>query len=158
LNVEGRATALDGFLIEARDLPFDWAETNCALWVADWIEYCSGIDPAASLRGRAHNTDEWKALLDAEGGFIPIIGHIMDCYGFERTQSPACGDVAIVTVPIAMCDRMPVVGTVAAICLAPASRSLWPGFVVRSLRGLHFERFSFVTAWRMIWRREMTTH
>ncbi len=145
-------SGLDDFLSASRARRWSWGETNCALWVADWVLLVTGTDPAASLRGRAHSADEWKVLLDHEGGFVQIIGYIMDTLGFERTQSPQPGDVAIVTVPIALSDRMPVVGTVAAICVAPASRSLWPTFVVRSIRGLHFERFSFVTAWRIVAR------
>ena len=149
---------LDEFLGYQRARRWSWAESNCALWVADWIVNVSGIDPAKGMRGRAETPEQWRALLEAEGGFMPIIGHAMDCCGFERTQSPHRGDVAIVSVPIALSNRMPVVGTVAAICMAPARFSEWPMFVVRSVRGLHFERFAMVTAWRMIYRADATVH
>ena len=154
----GRLDGLDDFLVRERGRRWSWSHTNCALWVADWIRDVSGIDPAAGMRGRADSPESWKALLAAEGGFVPIIGHAMDCCGFERTQSPDRGDVAIVSVPIAMCDRMPVVGTVAAICAAHGFRSAWPLFVTRSINGLHYERFAMVTAWRMVYRAEMTLH
>ena len=149
---------LQQFLFEQRERRFNWATTNCALWVSDWIRTASGIDPAVGMRGRAASAEQWKALLDDEGGFIPIIGHAMDACGFERTQSPARGDPMIVSVPISLCDRMPVVGVVAAICLAGADRHGWPMSVTRSVHGLHYERFSFVTAWRLIWRDSVTVH
>ena len=122
---------LDNFLARERGRRWSWAHANCALWVADWIVELSGIDPAVGMRGRADTPEAWKALLDREGGFVPIIGYAMDTCGFERTQSPTRGDVAIVSVPISQGDRMPVVGTVAAICMAPGLRIAWPLFVAR---------------------------
>lgn len=149
---------LDGFLSRERGRSWSWADTNCALWVADWILDATGADPARAMRGHAADADGWKAVLERAGGFVPVIGHAMDCSGFERTQSPQRGDVAIVSVPIAKRDRMPVVGTVAAICLAPGSGTAWPLFVLRSIVGLHYERFALVAAWRIGRRALETVH
>jgi hypothetical protein len=143
--------ALQTFLQTEGRRRWSWRDTNCGLWVADWIAQAGGRDPATTLRGRAETPEQWKALLNDEGGFVPVVGAVMDDAGYERTQSPRRGDVAIVSVPVSLAsDRMPVVGTVAGICVASASgQDLWPVSVVRSLRGLRYQRFAVVTAWRV---------
>jgi hypothetical protein len=140
--------ALDLFLADARQRHWDWASVNCALWVADWVECATGIDPAHDWRGRGNDADDWKAALDDAGGFMPIIGEAMDA-GFDRTQSPQRGDVGIISVPVSRCDRMPVVGVVAGICAAPSMMNERPVFVARSIRALCFDRFPLVTAWEV---------
>lgn len=151
--------ALDEFLQEAGNRPWSWRDVNCALWVADWIVGATGRDPAHAFRHRANTADEWKALLDREGGFAPIIGEAMDTAGFARTGSPRRGDVMMVSAPIALCGRMPVVGAIAGICVAPSrGEEQWPLGVARSLRGLVYQRFALIAAWSVkSWRVDCKT-
>ena len=40
------------FLDARRDLAFAWGRHDCALFAADWVLECTGIDHAARFRGR----------------------------------------------------------------------------------------------------------
>jgi len=148
--------SLDEFLAQERMRKWCWRDVNCAFWVADWIRSSTGIDPARDMRGQAASADEWYDVIKRRGGFMPIIGAAMDGH-WLRTQSPGRGDVGIVSVPVALCNRLPVVGAIAGICMAPATANAWPMFVCRSLRGLYYERLAMVTAWRLTWH-EQTMH
>ena len=134
---------LNAFLARERRKPWSWASgQDCTLWVADWVMACSGRDPAAAYRGRYASADEAHELIKREGGFMPIIGYEMDRLGFARTAAPRDGDVGIVSAPVAMAERMPVVGTIAGI---HQGGRWW----CRGLRGLHHCDLPLVTAWRI---------
>ncbi|WP_213805763.1 hypothetical protein [Granulicella sp. dw_53] len=40
------------FLLERSDIPFAWGTNDCALFAADAIQACTGIDIAADFRGK----------------------------------------------------------------------------------------------------------
>jgi hypothetical protein len=135
------AVLLSEYLAATLKSPWRWGSTDCTIWVADWIYARTGIDPADKYRGTYANADECRALIQREGGFMPLVGMLMDEAGFDRTQSPADGDVGIISVPVNE-QAMPVVGAIFAI----RSADLW---VARGLHGIRAEPWPFVTAWKI---------
>jgi hypothetical protein len=134
---------LQDFLARERRIPWRWGVKDCTLWVADWINERRGIDPAAPYRGQYDNADSCHALLKREGGFMPLVGWRLDEAGLDRTQSPRDGDVGIVSAPISLADRMPVVQTIMAI------RGSGAWIMRMAPRGFHVEDVPTVTAWKV---------
>lgn len=137
---EELAGLLVEFITEESQIPWSWETKNCGLWVSDWVERLTGVDPAAWLRGSATTAEGWQDFIKREGGFMPLVGWMMDSAGFARTGSPDIGDVGIVSAPIAISDRLPVVGTICAI----RGNATW---VARGITGIHYQNFPLVTAW-----------
>lgn len=64
------ASDLHQFLQAGIDLPFAWGESDCALWVCDWIKQRRGVDPVAGLRGRYRTRLGCARLLARHGGLL----------------------------------------------------------------------------------------
>lgn len=57
--------------------PFVWGECDCALWAAGAVEYISGFDPAAHLRGRYSTAREMLTILKNADGLFHLVGDNM---------------------------------------------------------------------------------
>lgn len=138
-----RRRRLNEFLDEQLTQVWEWGRVDCCLMCADWVAIETGHDPAAEFRGAYADAEQAHDLIRLRGGFMPLLGWLMDRAGFEVTQAPAVGDVGIVTAPIMLMDRMPAVGAVAAI---RSGNGIW---CVRAYRGLQWGGYPMVTAWRL---------
>lgn len=69
---------------------------DCAMWVADWVQIATGIDPAGHLRGTY--TSGFGALRQIArwGGFEVMWRVHMAMAGFTTTKTPQDGDVGVV--------------------------------------------------------------
>jgi hypothetical protein len=120
-----------------------WGECDCTVGlVSDWIRLRRGIDPAAPYRARYSSPEAARALVIEQGGFVPLIGHILDEAGLERTGAPISGDIGVIDVDLGERQSMPVVGGVMGIRIG----DLW---VTRALHGLRYRAFPFAQAWRV---------
>lgn len=135
-----RLDAIEAFVDQQLELLWSWGTVDCSMMVADWVNRIAGKDPGASFRGQYHDEDTLRALIARRGGFMPMIGQVMDDLGFERTQSPHLGDVGLINVPFRYGGRLPAVQTISAI----RHRNLW---MVRGRDGIHFAEHPLITAW-----------
>lgn len=94
------AELLATFLEEAAAEPFRYGSWDCAMTVANWIRARTGIDPAAEYRDRYGSIDEWQALVEREGGLVPIFDRLWLAAGLVRIASPVAGDVGVIPRPI----------------------------------------------------------
>lgn len=70
---EQLAAALDA----VRDLPFVWGERDCCLWTADVVRVLTGVDFAASWRGRYRSASgAWRRLARA-GGLARVVTDLL---------------------------------------------------------------------------------
>lgn len=76
--------------------PFRRPDCDCCMWVADWVEAATGIDPAAAMRGAYHNAAGALRLERAWGGFLTMWKVCMALAGFNETRTPVEGDVGVV--------------------------------------------------------------
>lgn len=92
-------TKLAEFLTEQAGTPFKLGQSDCALWLADWLMAARGIpDPAAGLRGRYATPRGWITLAGRDG--LPgIIARVAASVGLSRTDDPLPGDISVVTLP-----------------------------------------------------------
>lgn len=60
-------TRLHGFLESRRRTPFAWGTNDCCLFVADGVLAMTGVDIAASFRGKYHDETSCTALLAGMG-------------------------------------------------------------------------------------------
>lgn len=65
-------------------MPFEWGKNDCCLFAADWVERCTGIDPAAELRGKYSSALSAGRLLEEMGGVRGIIRAIGEPIGMKR--------------------------------------------------------------------------
>jgi hypothetical protein len=71
------------FIEERRDRPFSWGSNDCCLFASDWIRLCTGIDPAADLRGRYHSALSAARVMRSHGGVAGIVESIGGRLGLE---------------------------------------------------------------------------
>jgi hypothetical protein len=67
--------------------------------VADWVRQQTGVDPAVSLRGAYSTATGALRLIRGYGGFLPMWRQHMAAAGFVETDTPAVGDVGVVSHP-----------------------------------------------------------
>lgn len=87
--------ALADYLRLGAEMPFAWGESDCVLWVANWIVMRCGIDPAVDLRGRYSTALSATRLLTAEGGVESCVARRCDPI-LQRTSAPNDEDVGLV--------------------------------------------------------------
>jgi hypothetical protein len=46
------AARLEALVADRLAQPFEWGQRDCALWAADVVKACTGVDVAADVRGR----------------------------------------------------------------------------------------------------------
>lgn len=76
--------------------PWDPPSVNCLMFPAAWAIWLGHRDPAARWRGTFETEDEFKAIVTAAGGCIPLVSEAAASIGAKRVQQPSCGDVAVI--------------------------------------------------------------
>jgi hypothetical protein len=89
--------ALAAYNDRKRNEPFSWGVNDCCLFGADWIQLCTGLDPAATLRGTYDRALSGVRVLEKHGGLIGTIETHMEPLGFKPIVQgfAARGDIAV---------------------------------------------------------------
>jgi hypothetical protein len=89
--------ALAAYIDRKRNEPFSWGVNDCCLFGADWIQLCTGLDPAATLRGTYDRALSGVRVLEKHGGLIGTIQAHMEPLGFKPIGQgfAARGDIAV---------------------------------------------------------------
>lgn len=75
--------ALANYIDLKRDEAFAWGVNDCCLFGANWIQLCTGLDPAATLRGTYDSALSGVRVLEKHGGLIGTIQTHMEPLGFK---------------------------------------------------------------------------
>ena len=88
---------LAAYIERKRNEPFAWGVNDCCLFGADWIQLCTGLDPAATLRGTYDRALSGVRVLEKHGGLIGTIETHMEPLGFKPISQgfAARGDIAV---------------------------------------------------------------
>jgi hypothetical protein len=88
---------LAAYIDRKRSEPFAWGVNDCCLFGADWIQLCTGLDPAATLRGTYDRALSGVRVLEKHGGLIGTIQAHMEPLGFKPIGQgfAARGDIAV---------------------------------------------------------------
>lgn len=88
---------LAAYIDRKRNEPFAWGVNDCCLFGADWIQLCTGLDPAATLRGTYDRALSGVRVLEKHGGLIGTIETYMEPLGFKPISQgfAARGDIAV---------------------------------------------------------------
>lgn len=86
---------VEAYLSECEQKVFDPGCFDCAVFVADWVQQATGIDPAGSHRGRW--TSLAMAMLRAEraGGVETLARKLARDAGLHETDDPGPGDIGL---------------------------------------------------------------
>lgn len=89
--------ALAAYIDRKRNEPFAWGVNDCCLFGADWIQLCTGLDPAATLRGTYNSALSGVRVLENHNGLIGTIETHMEPLGFKAIGQgfAARGDIAV---------------------------------------------------------------
>lgn len=90
-----RALLLRQFLGARRTATFRPGTRDCAMFAADWIAELTGVDPAASWRGKYRGLEEGRDLLATDGFASPaevLASILVKGAGWMQAQT---GDVAV---------------------------------------------------------------
>lgn len=95
------ADRLPGFLHEQAGAPFVFGESDCSMFLANWVRRLKGVDPAGELRGAYGDEAGWRALVDAAGGLDVLVGRIAAVSALPAiAPAAACeGDIGVVAIP-----------------------------------------------------------
>lgn len=132
---------LDRYVHAAMARRWAWGEVDCFLFVADWVERATGLDPAGVWRGAYTTEREARRLMKRHGGPLALAARGLAAAGCAATTAPGRGDVALVRVPLKEWRGRLIVVPVGAICLRGG---LW---MVRVRDGLVFRNFGVLQAW-----------
>lgn len=89
-----RQSRLVAYLQRELNRPFIWGESDCALFVADWVALETGRDGAAELRGRYESEPDAARLMPR--GLLDVVDQCARSIGLDRTSEPSAGDIAII--------------------------------------------------------------
>lgn len=73
MRAENWPERLDAFLAAQQHRAFTWGGFDCALFAADWVLACTGVDPAAPYRGAYSDGLEAARLQRQDGGLEAMI-------------------------------------------------------------------------------------
>lgn len=139
-----KALLLPAYLREAGRRPFRWGELDCFLFVADWVERATGIDPAGEYRGAYTNMREGRNIIRDNGGPMRFAGELIGRSGCRETGRPVRGDVGLVRAAFARRRRGRVILVpVGAICLR---ENMW-AIKSAGVPALAFGAFPVLQAW-----------
>ncbi len=68
---------LAAFIEARRARAFVWGEHDCALFAADWVRECTGVDLAADLRGTYADARGALGILNARAGLAGICAQLL---------------------------------------------------------------------------------
>ena len=127
-------------------IPFEWAEWDCALEMADWVRERTGIDFGAKWRGRYGDGEAARALLRADGGIVAVMRQEAATAQILETETPRPGDVGVVRIPWLheFRGRKRVTTIPAGAIVAPTGK--WRA---RAQGGHVFGAFPLIVAWRL---------
>ena len=126
---------LAAFLQETGQREFRYGETDCCLWVADWLVRNGHSDPAHDLRGTYGSAFGCGRVLKARGGLLAVFSDCMARTHCARTYEPKPGDVGVVEF-----GTTEGLGMIGAICTGPR-------WAMLSVRGLISSPASVLDAW-----------
>lgn len=91
------AGLLTRYLVEAAGQDFMWAERDCAIFVAEWLDRLTGREGVADWRGRYHDEASCAAYIAANGGMVAIADAFIGThYGMTRTAAAGEGNPVVV--------------------------------------------------------------
>ena len=110
---------LNDFLERATTRSWGWGTLDCCLFIADWVQEETGIDPAAEYRGTYCSERQARDLVKTVGGPERLLQRCLAHANCTRTEHPQRGDVGLVMVGAKRWrDRILLLPT-AAICVRP---------------------------------------
>jgi len=124
---------LPSYLKMAAAEPFKWGETDCCMFLADWIRWKHAKDLASEFLGRYHSQRGAQLLIKREGGVIALLDKRLLAAGFPRTKAPVSGDAGVIITPL---------GETAAICTET-------GWVFKSAGGLIAGKPPAAASWKL---------
>lgn len=68
-----RIDSLQAFLADHADDPFVWGQTDCCMFVANWVEALTGKDYAEPYRGKYSDQIGAMRILAEHGGMVKFI-------------------------------------------------------------------------------------
>lgn len=72
---------IEQYLKSTISTPFEWGKVDCATWAASCVEFCTGFDPAANLRGTYKTAFGCRRILIKGGGLLRVVSGQMERFG-----------------------------------------------------------------------------
>jgi hypothetical protein len=102
------AEQLDALVLARMNEPFEWGRNDCCMFAADAVQACTGIDPAADLRGSYCTERSAAHVLREFGGVASIAAARLGEEIFTSLAQP--GDIGLVRIDgrdsLAVCTGM----------------------------------------------------
>jgi hypothetical protein len=89
------------YLASVSNVRWKVRDSDCGVFMADWIRELTGRDPIADIRGTYKNERQMLRIIRAEGGFEASCAVRLAAVGMRETDAPKDGDVVNVMAPYA---------------------------------------------------------
>ena len=96
------AARLAAFLSRSAAEPFVYGESDCSMFLANWVREVTGRDPAGELRRAYSDEPGWRSLVAEAGGLAVLVGRLALVAGLSPVATPGearVGDIAVVGIP-----------------------------------------------------------
>lgn len=87
---------LETFLADHARRPWRWGETDCSIVLADWAVANGHADAAHDLRGAYDDEAGYVAIMERNGGLVPLVSLCCARIGLERIDEPEVGAIAVI--------------------------------------------------------------
>jgi len=88
---------LSEYLEKSGRAPWRWGRMDCCMFTNGWIREATGKDPYEAFPGGYATAADAKRIIIRAGGFVSLVSGVMA--GFDQTDEPETGDVAIIKLP-----------------------------------------------------------
>lgn len=93
------AGVLTDFLRDSISHAFIYGQSDCCMWLANWVCWLHGTDPARELRGTYFDEAGWRRIVEPIG-LAQLVADLARRAGIPRVDGkPEVGDIAVVSVP-----------------------------------------------------------
>lgn len=125
--------SLESYLRTVVSEPFIWGQTDCCVFLAEWILWKHAVDLASGFLSLYSSQRGAQRLIKQEGGLLAILDKSLLPAGFPRTKAPMEGDAGLVETQL---------GETAAI-------RTQTGWVCKSPGGLIAAAFPVIASWKL---------
>ena len=75
-----------------------WApgSVDCCMFLASWALWLGHSDPAQHLRGTYDSDDDFRQIIHAAGGVVPVVERCALAIGGKRLQRPMPGAIGVI--------------------------------------------------------------
>ena len=87
---------LTAFMDDHAELSWAWGYVDCSIVLADWAVANGHADPAVTWRGAYSTMQQWRNIVIARGGLLPLVSDVCDRAGLAPATTLVAGVIGVI--------------------------------------------------------------